>query len=220
MKKVLFCMPGREYSGSFLKCWTALIHACYQREVLPILSQTYSPVVYFSRSLCLGADYMAGPSQKPFQGKIDYDYIMWIDSDIVFQPDDFFNLLALEKDIASGLYIMADNTHYPVVETWDQKEFITKGRFKFLTRSDMAAKTGPFKVSYAGMGWMLVKNGVMESLEYPWFRPLCTEITHEGKTIMDLSSEDAGFCRSAGDQGYDVWVDPRIIVGHEKKIVL
>jgi len=25
-----------------------------------------------------------GQNQKPFQGKIDYDFIMWIDSDMVF----------------------------------------------------------------------------------------------------------------------------------------
>jgi GT2 family glycosyltransferase len=32
--------------------------------------------------------------------------------------------------------------------------------------------------------------------------------------------EDVAFCRMIKEKGYDVWIDPSIIVGHEKMVVL
>ena len=93
MKKVLFCLPGRQYSGNFLKCWTNLLAACMEKGIAVSVSQHYSPVVYFARTMCLGGDYNFGVNQKPFQGNLEYDYIMWIDSDILFTPEHFFSLL-------------------------------------------------------------------------------------------------------------------------------
>ena len=72
------------------------------------------------------------------------------------------------------------------------------------------------KVNYVGMGWMLVKKGVFESIKYPWFEPI-------RKTIggyTDFTMEDVAFCHKAIEQGHDIYVDPKIIVGHEKTVVL
>ena len=40
--------------------------------------------------MCLGADVLRGKDQKPFDGKLDYDFIMWIDSDQVFSVNHLF----------------------------------------------------------------------------------------------------------------------------------
>jgi hypothetical protein len=32
--------------------------------------------------------------------------------------------------------------------------------------------------------------------------------------------EDVAFCRMTKEKGYDVWIDPNVIVGHEKLMVL
>ena len=101
--KVIFALPGRSYSGRFLQSWTELVHACLKNDIQPIMSQHYSPVVYYARNMCLGGDNLRGVDQLPFNGQVDYDYIMWIDSDIVFSPQHFFNLLQHDKDIVSGL---------------------------------------------------------------------------------------------------------------------
>ena len=220
MKKVVFCLPGREFSGRFLSCWTELVHACLKNNIIPMMSQHYSPLLYYVRNMCLGGDNIAGIKQKPFQGKVDYDYIMWIDSDVVFTPDHFFKLLKHRKDIVSGLYMMADNKHYATVENWDQDHFIEKGHFQFLDRELLAEKKELFKADYTGFGWVLIKKGVFESLEYPWFQPMWTEYEVNGKTIRDFSMEDVAFCRMIKEKGYDVWIDPSIIVGHEKMVVL
>jgi GT2 family glycosyltransferase len=171
--------------------------------------------------MCLGGNNIAGVEQKPFGGKVDYDYVMWIDSDIVFTPEHFFKLLEHDKDIVSGLYMMNDNTHYATVEDWDDNHFIEKGHFQFLDREMVQAKEGKlFKADYTGFGWMLTKKGVFESLEYPWFQPMWTEYNIDGKLIRDFTMEDVAFCQMIKQKGFDVWIDPNIIVGHEKMMVL
>ena len=221
MKKVIFALPGREFSGKSLQSWTELVYACLQNGIQPIMSQHYSPLLYYVRNMCLGGNNIAGVEQKPFGGKVDYDYVMWIDSDIVFTPEHFFKLLEHDKDIVSGLYMMNDNTHYATVEDWDDDHFIKKGHFQFLNREMVQAKEGKlFTADYTGFGWMLTKKGVFESLEYPWFQPMWTEYNIAGKLIRDFTMEDVAFCKMIKQKGFDVWIDPNIIVGHEKMMVL
>jgi len=219
--KVIFALPGREFSGKFLQSWTELVYACLQNGIQPIMSQHYSPLLYYVRNMCLGGDNLKGIKQKPFGGEFDYDYIMWIDSDIVFNPDHFFKLLNDQKDIVSGLYMMSDNTHYATVEDWDDEFFKKRGHFQFLDRELLAEKKDElFKVDYTGFGWILIKKGVFEALDYPWFQPLWTEYEIDGKIIRDFTMEDVAFCKMIKEKGYDVWIDPKVIVGHEKLIVL
>jgi hypothetical protein len=171
--------------------------------------------------MCLGGDNLRGIDQKPFGGQLDYDYIMWIDSDVVFTPDHFFKLLQDDKDITSGLYMMADNTHYATVEDWDDEFFLKHGHFQFLNREMVQAKQGKlFTADYTGFGWVLIKKGVFESLQYPWFQPVWTEYNINGKIVRDFTMEDVAFCKMIKEKGYDVWIDPSVIVGHEKMVVL
>ena len=92
---VVFCITGGPFSHNFLKCWTALHGFCLQNNIKPILINPQSSVVYYARNLCLGGDVRRGINQKPFDGKIDYDYLMWIDSDMVFSVKDFTTRLIL-----------------------------------------------------------------------------------------------------------------------------
>lgn len=221
MKKVIFALPGREFSGRFLQGWTELVYACLQNGIQPIMSQHYSPLLYYVRNMCLGGDNLRGIDQKPFGGQFDYDYIMWIDSDVVFTPDHFFKLLQDDKDIVSGLYMMSDNTHYATVEDWDDEFFLKHGHFQFLSREMVQAKQGKlFTADYTGFGWVLIKKGVFESLQYPWFQPVWTEYNIDGKIVRDFTMEDVAFCKMIKEKGYDVWIDPSVIVGHEKMVVL
>lgn len=103
---IIVCIPGNTFSSEFLHSWTLFLGECFRRNVKVILSNKYTSNVYFVRSMCLGGDLLCGTSQKPFQGKIEYDYILWIDSDISFTFSDFKKLLDVKKDVVSGLYLM------------------------------------------------------------------------------------------------------------------
>ncbi len=217
MKKIIFCLPGRSYSGRFLTCWTDLLVHCINKGYKINIIQRYSCNIYYVRNMCLGADVRRGEDQKPFDGKLDYDYMMWIDSDVVFTPEQFERLLSHDKDIVSGLYKMEDNTHYACVEHWNESEFLKNGHFKFIKPSDIEyRKNQLIDVNYVGFGFILVKRGVFESLKYPYFRPNSYNI---GNTV-EFAMEDVSWCHNVKDAGYKILVDPSIIVGHEKTKVL
>lgn len=218
--KVIFCLPGKEYSGNFIKSWTSLFAFCLKNNIEPMVSQHYSPLVYYARNLCLGGDVSEGIYQKPFGGKIDYDYIMWIDSDVVFEVKDFINLINSDKDIVSGLYYTSDKYHFATVEDWNDEYFLENGHFQFLTKSDLDLKETLFKVSYTGFGWMLIKKGIFEKLNYPWFQPLWVEYKNGDKIIRDFAMEDVSFCKMISDLGVDIWINKEVIVGHEKKTII
>ena len=100
--KVIFCVPGNTFSNRFVKCWTMIQQELHKQNIEYELMCEYAPNIYYIRGMLLGGNYSHGPSQHPWQGKKEYDYNMWIDSDIVFKPEHFFKLLELDKDIVSG----------------------------------------------------------------------------------------------------------------------
>ena len=215
--KIVFCLPGRSFSNNFLVCWSELLQYLPRYGITPILSNQYDSVVYYVRNKCLRGDVTKGVNQKPFNGEIDYDYIMWIDSDIVFKVDDFITLLNMNKDIASGLYKTQDGIHYATVKDWNLDHYRKNGSFEFLTEESLKDLSEPFEVDYTGFGWILIKKGVFESLEYPWFRP---EWEDFGNGVKEFTSEDVGFCKNIKEKGYKIYVNPKIIVGHEKTKIL
>lgn len=218
MEKILICAPGRSFSGTFLISWTNMIFHSMKCGYQLIFSQQYDPNVYYVRNKCLGGDVLRGMNQKPFDGKIDYDYLVWIDSDIVFAPELFQKLIDDVKkyDVVSGLYFMQGRQQFAVVKDWDEEFFKKNGYFKFLTPVDIQGVSEPFEVSYSGLGFMAMKRSAIELLEYPWFSP----ITHQIGNATDFSSEDVSFCLKLREKGIKIYVDPLIIVGHEKTVVL
>ena len=218
--KIIFCLPGRTFSDNFLKSWTDLLVELPKHNIQWGLSQKYHVNRYFVCNSCLGGSSIGGKNQKPFQGKVDYDYLMWIDSDQVFKPEDFLNLLKKAQEtkvsILSGLYLMQGGDLFATVEDWDKEFFKQNGFFKFLTPEDVSSRKEIFKVSYTGFGWLLVKRGVFESLEYPWVQP--TWFDEDG--VYEMTTTDCGFMHRAAEKGHHTYVDPTIIVGHEKTSVL
>ena len=206
--KIIFCIPGNSFSNRFLKCWTNLTRELHKRGVEYELLSQYIPNVYQVRSLLLGADRKFGQYQTPWQGKRDYDYIMWIDSDQVFEPNDFFKLLEHDKDIVSGLYLrkpQGDTLNDVPIEF---ACFNEDGKRLYTNEVNGELR----KVWSNGMGWMLIKKGVFEKIEYPWFGPIIEGLGFHG--------EDVSFQLRVKDVGFDSYVDTSIIVGHEKEVVL
>ena len=216
---IIFCVPGNRFSDTFLKCWTNLFVWCINNNINPILSNQYDSNVYYVRNRCLGADTRRGVNQNPWDGKVDYDYIMWIDSDMFFSPQQVRTLIDTDKDIVSGIYKMASNAAYATVENWDNEYYRTNGKYEFLNENHLLDKAEEkvFPVAYTGFGFMLIKKGVFEKLEYPWFRPVWEEYS-EG--VRDFCSEDVGFCLKATEAGFKIFVNTDVRPGHEKSWII
>lgn len=215
-KRIIFCLTGNTFSGNFLDSFIELTSYCFKKNISFLISRRESPVVYYVRNMCLGGDSLRGINQKPFNGEIDYTHLMWIDNDIIFSSQQFQRLLDHDKDIVSGIYMMSDKKHFATVEKWDEEYFKKYGSFEFLSEDSVKNKNNLIDVSYTGLGFMLVKKGVFESLEYPWFQP----IFHNIGTARDFSSEDVSFCKLIREKGFNIYVDTKIRVGHEKKVIL
>jgi hypothetical protein len=181
-----------------------------------MISQQYSSVVHFARAKCLGGNVLKGPEQKPFQGEVDYDVMMWIDSDVMFKPDDFFSLLESPHDITAGMYMMEDLQHFATVKEWNEDFFTKLGSFKFMRPEDIVGAPQYVPVAYTGMGWMMIRKGVVETLKYPWF---WSDLEKVGD-LVEMSSEDVAFCRALTKAGHQVWVDTKVRVGHQKLMII
>ena len=223
MVKVIFCMPGRSYSREFLLAWSDLLMQASSRGHQVMISQQYSSVVHFARAKCMGGDVLKGPDQKPFQGGVDYDVMMWIDSDIVFKPDDFFALLESPHDVTAGMYMMEDLQHFATVKEWDEDFFAKNGTFKFMKPEDIvrvgeadSPSSSYLPVAYTGMGWMMIRKGVVETIKYPWFH---SDLQTVG-SLVDMNSEDVSFCRALQAAGHTIHVDTKIRVGHQKLMLI
>jgi len=209
-------MPGRSYSREFLLCWTDLLMQLAGKGHNIMISQQYSSVVHFARAKCLGGDVLKGPDQKPFQGQVDYDVMVWIDSDIVFKPEDLFNLLESPHDVTAGVYMTEDLQNFATVKEWNTDFFKKNGNFKFLRPEDIVGAPQYMPVAYTGMGWMAIRKGVVEDLKYPWFHADLENI--DG--IVDMKAEDVAFCKALWDAGHPVHIDTKIRVGHQKNVIL
>ena len=68
------------------------------------------------------------------------------------------------------------------------------------------------------MGWMLCKYGVFEKMKYPYFHPRLLKWEKYG--WEDFPFDDVEFSMRAREEGFDIWIDPKIRIGHEKVKIL
>ena len=235
-KAIVFCLPGRMVSYTYLKNFVQLCFDLVQNGMSIQISQDYSSMVNFARCKCLGANVLRGPKQIPWDGKLNYDYQLWIDSDIVFNSEKFWQICdvalpanAVNEDgtvenekkraISAGWYCTEDGNTTSVAHWLDEEDFRSNGGvMNHETIESISKRRKPFTVDYTGFGWLLIEKGVFESLEYPWFAPKMQ--VFESGEVQDMCGEDVSFCLDAKELGFEIWCDPRVRVGHEKTRVI
>ena len=134
------------------------------------------------------------------------DYILWLDSDMMFEPDILEKMLAKmqEKnlDILSGIYYRRRHPFSPVLFkkfSVDENNFATFENYNSYPEDDI------FEVEGIGFGCVLMSSDVLFDVAAQfkdWFSPL-------GRVGEDLS-----FCWRARQCGYKIFADPEIQLGH------
>lgn len=247
--RVIIGLPGDHFSQSFLLSWTETLSALLTTGRYDIIvSPGKSSFVSFARMHTLGLNVLRGKAQKPFNGE-PYDVFLTIDSDVVFSPVQVVELIESTKihPVVAGYYMMANNKQFAVVKDWNKEYFVKNGTFEFLESKEMEPyvarfqeeleqrkkdledkkELGPLsqpefmKVSYTGLGFFACRKEVLDALQYPYFnRELQRMRTKEGVELLDMCSEDVAFCKNIEDAGFDIMLNTRLRVGHEKAIVL
>ena len=233
-KRVVIGLPGSHFSNNFLISWTQALFHLWESGYNVVVSPATSSFVTFARMKTLGLDVLRGQDQKPFNGELDYDVYVSIDSDVVFTPAMLVELIESTDvhPVVSGYYMMADGKNLAVVQDWNEAYFAKNGTFQFMTLQDIDTwkkaeankdeKLGKFMdVNYVGMGFFACKREVLDSLKYPYFyAPLQRIRNDDGKTIVDMCSEDVAFTKNIRAQGYNIMLHTGLRVGHEKSVIL
>jgi hypothetical protein len=206
---IIIATPGHSMISGYVKSILALTDRLNQEKLTWAWSSEYSSMVSDAREMTLnGSNENIINDQRPFKGEITYDTILWIDSDIIFNPDDAMKLINSDKDIVSGAYLLASGevTAYPK---------LLKSGYLF---QDVLAMKEITKVEGCGFGFLAVKSGVFESLSRPWFQS-AIGTTDDGFTFP-IMGEDLSWCKRVQEQGYEIWFDPTVRVVHHKMMKL
>ena len=173
----------------------------------------------------------------------NYTHLLFIDSDITFEPSDLFKLLNVDKEIAVGLYpkkyyssvkMEALSKHAPHVFNKDNewKKLATDFSSEFDEVGFNKAKDGkPFQVDYAATGFMLIKTDVLRTIvekrpdlkyrnEIDGYMSANQDCFYDffkvgvNPTTLKYESEDYGFCNLWRSLGGSIWALPDITLTH------
>ncbi len=124
--------------------------------------------------------------------KVNSDYILWIDSDMMFPSTTAIRLLEHNKDIVACNYTKRTKplktVAYTNLNDWD-------------SWLPMEPQDELVKVQGVGMGCMLMKLDVFEKIQKPYF-----EFRYKEDT-QDYFGEDFILLGKLREQGYDVYID-------------
>jgi hypothetical protein len=131
-------------------------------------------------------------------------HILFVDYDVLPRYNTLKRLISHDKDIISGVY--------PAIQgfkiTWCLSREET---FEMMNFEDLP--DNPFKVNVACNGMVLVKMGVFDKLEWPYWK---TDYKKDGSK----TGPDIYFFEKAKNAGYEIWVDPKVKCGHFKMVDL
>lgn len=133
-----------------------------------------------------------------------YDRILWIDSDMSFEPDMMERLSAdLDAgwDVVSGIYFKRTFPLEPVIYGSIDIDKPEAKTFWDYPQDDI------FPIAACGFGGVMVKTEVLAGLKEPPFLP-----------FLHLS-EDLSFCVRMAEQGKKMACDSRVKLGHMGTIV-
>ena len=113
--------------------------------------------------------------------RTDFTHLLFIDSDIHYNPQDVVALLALDKDVIGGPYpkksinwnniAMAARNH-PKLESKELENLVGEYVFNIVKGTTQFQVTEPLEVMEIGTGYMLIRREVFEKMaeEYPTIR--------------------------------------------------
>ena len=143
--------------------------------------------------------------------KSEADYVLWLDSDMVFAPNLLQRMLKIcldnKIDFLTAVCFRRKPPYTPCL--FDRLDKIDKGASYTAL---MSVPDGLFKVGGCGFAGVLMSTDVLMSVAAKF----------EGRMFDPLEGfgEDVSFCWRARQCGYDIWCDSSIELGHVGNIIV
>ena len=163
--KIMVCTPchsdvSMHYTQAVLKFQLE----CMKKNIMVSFSLLKSSLVTQGRNLCV-AEFL--------NHKDNYDYLLFIDSDISFKPETIFKMIDADKDIIACPYPMkmfeTDKMWKKIKETdmvKSEKDLLSSGYMYPIKigKNELIVDKGVMEVTHAPTGCMLIKRNVIEKL--------------------------------------------------------
>jgi predicted O-methyltransferase YrrM len=134
-----------------------------------------------------------------------------------FPIESLQKLIALNKDVTTGVYYSKHYPHRPHVYSWT-------GATCGVHRNYTDIPPVPFKVDSCGAGFMLISKKVLKGytmdIQKNQGRPFTRILADDGKTGADSLGEDTSFCMRMRDLGYEIYADPTFQMGHKAQMMV
>lgn len=224
---IVFCLTGHTFSTEFLKSWTEVFAYCLMNDITPVLSTSGELNSVLAKNKCLSGNTLNGPYQTPFQGKIKYERIIWLDTKMIFNVEMIKKLLSVDENIVSGMFVQSNLKTLGFIKTIDKDHFMEKGTYNYMTRDELLewkkenTSQDLLEVEHCDLGFMMMKYGILEKLAYPWFKQTMTTIQDGSGNVMvqEYNTEDFSLIQTLRESGERVFVDTSIMVGREHNII-
>lgn len=193
MRKILIAVPCMDtVSARFAQSLATLrkVDRC-------VVSFLMGSLIYDSRNQLAG-----------YALEMEADYILWLDSDMIFAPDTLERMIKTldehpEIDILSGLYFRRAYPFTPVLfKKLDEGE---NGNIVFEDYNDYPDEL--FELEGVGFGCVLMRTDCL-------FQMLDEDGVGRWFTPLGGAGEDCAFCIRARRAGYRIFVDPSVELGH------
>lgn len=203
MKHVWFAIPaytGTIHLGTMRSIIADMLKLAERGDRVTIFDESGNAMIGDCRGLIV-AQFLAS----------DATDLVFIDSDVVWEPGALVSLIDRDVDFVAGMYPQRKDPLNFCVQ-WDQ------------SKAELRAENGLLEVHGVPAGFMRLSRSMLEQMvvAYPDTQFHCPEAPDD--TVYDLFGpyrvgkikfgEDYSFCRRWRDIGGKVWIDPEIRMGH------
>lgn len=203
---VIIATPGHSMCAEYVQSLMRTTQLLHERNISYTFTNAYSSLVHHARELTAsgGGGSVLDPTHRGPLRNARYKKIFWIDSDIAWNPEDFLRLYESDKEVVTGVYLIADGSLSSCMT-----EQYPYGIPPPLVRDCK----GLHEISGAGFGFIAIKYGVFESIARPWFICMPQEVA---PGVIDTVSEDISWCLKVRQFGFKIFMDAEVRVGHIK----
>jgi hypothetical protein len=183
--KLAVLVPCRDMlHAAFSKCLVELVK-------LNTMNNIDTHVVYDASTVLLTQRERLALEAK----NVGAEFMLWLDSDMVFPATTALRLLAHQEDIVAANYVKRQppfkGVAYPIIGDWENP-------LPFEAQDELVDVEG------IGMGCMLMKTSILNSIPQPWFEFGWTPESN------DHLGEDMILCQKMAAAGYTVKVDTQL----------